>query len=761
MEPSGPAAIRQVLQAAVRHHQAGELPQAEAMYRQVLAADQNHADALHYLGLLAHQVGQHGPAWELMRRAIALEPRSANYYCNASPALLALGQIDEAIDLCRRALALRPDYPEALNNLAGALRQKEQWEEVIACCQRAVSLRPDYAEAHHNLGLALAQTGHLDEAVGAFRRALACRPRYVEALTQLGLALKRQGQPEQAIACYRQALTIHPDAADALNNLGVALQERGELEEALDCARRAAALKPLSGAAQNNLGVALKNSGRVDEAIACYQRASELEPAAAEIHNNLGVALRDQGKLDEALDCFRRAVTLNPTDVEALSNLGTGLKDTGLVAEAIACYRRAIAFRPDSRVASNLVYTLHFDSACRPEQLWAEQVRWAEMYARPLEANIAAHANDRSPGRRLRIGYVSPDWREHPIGRFMLPLLSHHDRERFKIFCYSDLSRPDSLTQRLRGSADVWRDTPGRSDEQLANLVRDDRIDILVDLTMHMAGTRLLAFARKPAPVQATYLAYCGTTGLRAVDYRLTDPHLDPPGGEQRFYSEKSVRLRSYWCYQPPDEAPDVQSPPASSAGHVTFGCLNNFCKVSLDALATWCRSMRAVPGSRLLLHAAEGAHRERLRQRASNEGIEPARIEFVGTLPIVQYFEQYHRIDIALDPFPYPGGTTSCDALWMGVPIVTLPGITAISRGGLSILSNLQLPQLLAASPDEYVRIATELAADLPRLAELRTTLRDRMRPSPLMDARAFARDIEAAYRRMWQEWVGSSDQK
>jgi protein O-GlcNAc transferase len=757
------------MQDAVRHHRAGELRQAEALYRQVLLADPNHPDALHYLGLLAHQAGQHGPAWDLMRRAIAVSPKSAKYYCNAAPVLLALGQLDEAVNLCRQAISLRPDYPEALNNLGAALRQKQLWTEAIACCRRALNLRPDYAEAHHNLGLALSQTGQLDEAVGAFRSAIGHRPKYVEAVNQLGLALKRLGQPEQAMSYYRQALALDPDAADALNNLGIALQERGEFEEAIACARRSAGLKPTSAAAHNNLGVALKNSGRLDEAIDCYKRAAELEPASAEIQSNLGVALRDKGRLDESIDCFRRAVTLNSSDVEALSNLGTGLKDAGLVSEAIDCYRRAIAIRPAFSVASNLIYTLHFDPTCTPQQLWAEQVRWEQTYARPLETQIEAHANDRSADRtstssvesRLRVGYISPDWREHPIGRFMLPLLSNHDHERFEIYCYSDLARPDALTERLRELADVWRNTAGLPDERVAHLIREDRIDILVDLTMHMAGTRLLSFACKPAPVQVTYLAYCGTTGLRTIDYRLTDPYLDPLGDEERFYSERSMRLRSYWCYEPPDGAPEVQPPPAQSAGHVTFGCLNNFCKVSPESLATWCSLLRAVPGSRLVVHAAEGAHRERLRQRASSEGVAPERIEFVGTLPVAQYLEQYHRIDIALDPFPYPGGTTSCDALWMGVPVVTLPGTTAISRGGLSILSNLQLPDLVAGSQDEYVRIAAGLAAALPRLADLRSTLRERMRASPLMDGPGFARDVEAAYRRMWQEWIGSSIQK
>jgi predicted O-linked N-acetylglucosamine transferase (SPINDLY family) len=372
------------------------------------------------------------------------------------------------------------------------------------------------------------------------------------------------------------------------------------------------------------------------------------------------------------------------------------------------------------------------------------------------------HTNDCSPDRRLRIGYVSPDFRSHPVGTFLLPLLESHDHQGFEIFCYSSVRVPDAITARCRAQADVWRDALGMSDEQLAGAIRDDRIDVLVDLTMHMADNRLLVFARKPAPVQVTYLAYCGTTGLAAMDYRLTDPYLDPPGRDEPFYCERSVRLpETYWCYRPVIETSPAETLPASGTGQIVFGSLNNFCKVSDASLAAWSRLLQAVPGSRLLLHAHAGSHRQRVCTLLAGQGVAAERLELIDFLPAGDYFDVYRRIDVALDPFPYGGGTTTCDALWMGVPVVSLAGATAVGRGGLSILSNVGLPDLVARDPGEYVEIAARLAGDLPRLRELRAALRDRMRKSPLMDAPRFARNVEAAYRRMWKEWCAAEGQR
>jgi predicted O-linked N-acetylglucosamine transferase (SPINDLY family) len=359
----------------------------------------------------------------------------------------------------------------------------------------------------------------------------------------------------------------------------------------------------------------------------------------------------------------------------------------------------------------------------------------------------------------LRIGYVSADFRHHPVGRFLLPLFQNHDHRNFEIVCYADVARPDSLTEQLRQQADSWHDVRGFSDERLAVQIRQDRVDILIDLGAHMSRNRLLAFARKPAPVQVTYLAYCSTTGMKAIDYRLSDSQLDPDKDCDAHYSERTIRLpRTYWCYQPPADAPEVaDASPMDGSGCVTFGCFNNFAKVSPPTIAAWARIMRAVANSRLIIHAHEGSHRQPVRDLLAANGVEPSRVGFQGLVPTREYLAQYSTIDIALDPFPYNGGTTTCDALWMGVPVVTLAGNTAVARAGKTLLLNVGLAELVAGSRDEYVDIAAKLAADAKRLRALRTTMRDRMSHSPLMDSAQFAAGVENAYRTIWRRWCES----
>jgi predicted O-linked N-acetylglucosamine transferase (SPINDLY family) len=343
------------------------------------------------------------------------------------------------------------------------------------------------------------------------------------------------------------------------------------------------------------------------------------------------------------------------------------------------------------------------------------------------------------------------------VARFLLPLLANHDHQAVEVFAYAQVPVPDEMTQRLRSQTDAWRSLVGLSDDQAAELIRQDRIDILVDLAMHTSGNRLLVFARKPAPVQVTYLAYAGSSGLNTMDYRLSDPYLDPPGGDESAYIEQTIRLPdTYWCYRPVVDLP-LQPPPSVEKGFVTFGCLNNFCKMNEALLGLWAQALRAVPHSRLLLHAHEGSHRQRVLEYLQREGIERSRVNFAGKMPTEAYFGLYQSIDIALDTYPYGGGTTTCDALWMGVPVVSLAGKTAVSRAGLSILSNIGLPELVASTSEQYVSVAVELANDLRRLQESRSTLRQRMEVSPLMDATNFARGIETAYRRMWRAWCAS----
>jgi protein O-GlcNAc transferase len=819
----------QTLRAAIHHHQAGRLPQAEAAYREILAQDPACVDALHYLGVIAHQVGRHDVAVDLIGRAAALGPKDAAIHCNLGSAYLqsarlaeavasfqralalqpnfpgalnglgqalaGLGRLDEAlasvrqatalkpdfasaynslgnicrdrgqtgeaIDAYRKALALKPDFAEVLNNLGNTLSVLGRFDEADDCYRRALVLQPHSAAAHNNLGNLLRERGRLDEAVPCYRQAIALKPDFAEAHNNLGNVLLVQCRYEEAEACFRQALVHQPNFAEAQNHLGNVLAALGRVDEAIDSYRQALAFRPHFAKSHNNLGIALTQQGRFDEALVCLRQALALQPDFVDAHNNLGNLFREQGQLDEALACFEQAIALKPDFAAAYNNLAGVLKDRGQLDQAIVTYRRALELQPDYAEAhSNLILALHYSSGDQPAVIHEELRRWHGQHARPLARFIQSHANDRTPDRRLRIGYVSPDFRSHPVGRFLLPLFAARDRQACELFCYSAALRPDQVTARLRAHADGWRDLAGQSDLQVADLIRRDRIDILVDLALHTARNRLAVFAYKPAPVQATYLAYPGGSGLDTIDYRITDPHLDPLGSEFVPGTEVPFRLpQTYWCYQPnADSLPDVSQPPAHSAGSVTFGCLNNFCKVTTVTLLAWSRLLVEVPGSRLRLHVKPGSHRERLRDFFAAHTVDPRRLDFADHVPAAQYFQAYQSIDVGLDPFPFPGGTTTCDALWMGVPVISLAGPTPLSRGGLSVLTNAGLSELVAHSVDEYVEKALGLAQDLPRLSGLRASLRERLQSSPLMDAPRFTRDLENAYRAMWHRWCGQS---
>jgi predicted O-linked N-acetylglucosamine transferase (SPINDLY family) len=686
--------IEQALQMASQHHQAGRLAEAEQIYRQVLNQQPNHAHALRLLGTLARQVNRN----------------------------------DAAVDLYTRAIALNPSDAELRNDLAIALSALNRPQEAIAALIQAVRLKPGVAEIHFNLGTLLANTGRGDEAIASFRQALRLKPAYPSALNNLGNSLRDKGQIDEAIAAYSESMRIDPTFHDACNNLGLTLAQ----------------------------------IRRYDEAIAVYQQGIRLKPDHALTYYNLAIALGDLGRLDQAIAAYSRALELDPGYADAYNNLGNALKDCGKRDEALACFDRAIALRPEhAPYHSNRLFALHFRSDYDSAALYAEHRQWNQRHAEPLKKLIQPHHNLPDPQRRLKIGFVSPDLMWHPIGRFMLPWLECHDPSAVEIFAYADVRKPDELSQRLQRSIDDWRNIVGLSDDQVAQRIRDDRIDILIDLSMHSARHRLLVFARKPAPVQVTYLAYCSTTGLDTIDYRLTDPYLDPPGkGEpgkgDEYYSEKSIRLpHTHWCYECGlPEPPKVGPLPALSAGHVTFGSTNNFAKVSPAALTAWCRLLAAVPQSHLLLHAREGSHRQAFIESLRQSSIDPGRVRFTNSVGVYDYFRLYQEIDIGLDSFPCAGGTTTCDALWMGVPMVTLAGRTAAGRGGVSLMSNIGLPQFIAHTEDQYASIAAEWASNIPRLAELRQGLRDRMQKSPLMDGRSFARDMEAALRAMWRTW-------
>jgi len=756
VRPSAPMTIPQAFDLAVKHHRAGRLAEAEALYRQILSAQPHHAGALHFLGLIAHGAGRHRLAVDLMRQSITFDPDNPIAHSNLGEACRAIGRVDEAMDACRRAIQIMPDFPNAHLNLGNALRDRGDLDQAVAAFRRALQLKPDYLEALGNLGHALRECGRLDEAVAAFRRALQIKPDLPEAHYNLAIALREAGQLDEAIAANRRAVELRPGFPNAHSNLGNALRERGQLDDAIAECRRALQLKPDFPEAHNNLGNALRDRGQLDEAMAAYRSALQFKPDYPEAHYNLGVALRERGRLDEAIVAYQSALQRKPDFPEAHNNLGDALKELGELDEAIASFRRAFQRTPEFAAArSNLVYALHFHPNHDQRTIAEEHGRWNRQFSDPLKQLLQPHANDRDPNRRLRVGYVSPDFRDHPVGRHAWPLFRGHDRERVEILCYSGVVRPDRITERLRELSAGWRNTVGVLDARLAEMIREDAVDILVDLALHTAGNRLPVFAWQPAPVQVSWLGYPGSTGMPGIGYRFTDACMEPPGEESAWSAEEPVRLPDCWCcFEPADDSPEVNALPAASGAGVTFGSLNNFAKVHDGVLALWARALHAVKRSRLLMFCPEGRARERVRAFFGARGIGAERLELACFLPRHEYLSLYHRIDLALDPFPFNGMTTTCDALWMGVPVLTLPGAMPAARAGLSLLSSIGLAELAASSEDDYVRLATELAADLPRLANLRATLRARMLASPLMDAPLFAGNVETAYRSMWRRW-------
>jgi predicted O-linked N-acetylglucosamine transferase (SPINDLY family) len=782
---------------AARFRRFGALLEAEALYRQALQNQPDDAELWAGLGRVCHALGQYDQAVTSLRRALELRRADPVLNNDLGVALMEQGRLDEAIESFRAAGCLRTSYPEAHHNQGIARMRELDPHGAALYFRRVLVLTPDDPVAHRNLGHALAMLGEHDQAVDCYRRAVQLRPDDAEGWVYLGRALRGLGQQDEAVACFErvaqlqpddpgplaelatllmhrgeldaavarseQALRLRPDWAEAYSNMGLALMALGRLEEARLSFEQALYLRPDLAQVHNNLGLALLNQGRLAEARLRFEQAIQLQPDLVDAQNNLGLAYDALGEADHALASFERAVGMDPDDCGALTNLANAYKNQGRAAEAITYYRKALASRPDDAlVHSNLLLAMQYQPRADPREILAEARRYACRHAEPLAGRFAPHPAVSPAGRRLRIGYVSPDFREHPVVYFLEPILAAHDHRRFEIFCYADVPHPDATTQRLQGYADCWRWLIGLSDAQAAEVIRQDDIDILVDLAGHTGGNRLLAFARKPAPIQASYLGYLGTTGLPAMDYYLTDAHADPPGPAEALYQEQLIRLPECgFCYAPgpgPEVSPE---PPGRQSGHVTFGCLNNPAKVSDEVLAAWSRVLAAVPGSRLLLRTCAGrSAEERIRNLLNSYGIDPDRVAFAGRAASrFEYLELYHTVDIALDPFPYNGVTTTCDALWMGVPVISLAGRMSVARQGVRFLRTVGLNELLAETLEDYVRIATELAGDRARLTDLRSGLRDRMSHSPLMDAHRLTRDLEAAYDGIWKNLLAAHD--
>jgi len=676
-----------------------------------------------------YQAGRKPQAEVICRGVVAREPENDAAWHLLGVMALEVNREELAIQLFMRALDIAPQKPAYYVNLGAALHRFGKTQEASDALRMAISLRPDLAEAHFNLARCLTDLGDPQAAHLEVERAAELRVDSFEIQQHFARTLKLRGESARSIQAYQSAIQLDPSSLDCLVEISSVLRSLRRREEAVAMARRAVELSPESPLANNELGSALFDSERYDEAIAVMQKSIALDPSLTEAHSGLGYALESVGRLGEAIECFRNVLRLEP-GVHAAQ--------------------------------SNIIYLMPFLPGADQTALLNEARAFNRAYAEPLQARVVPHDNEPKPERQLRIGYVSSHFYNHCQAFFTTPVFQNYDRNQFKTYAYASVENPDATTERLRASIDVWRDVSRLDEAQLAAAVRKDRIDILVDLAMHMGSNKLKVFAEQPAPVQFCWLAYPGTTGLTSIGYRITDRYLDPPELGDGPYSERSVVLPdTFWCYDPLTSEVDAGPLPALANGFVTFGCLNHFRKINDGILKLWAEVLNAVQNSRLVLLAPAGEARSRICQQFESQGVDRDRIDFVSRRPRLEYLRLYQKIDICLDTHPCGGHTTSLDAFWMGVPVVSLSGPLLVGRAAITFAANLELDELVLQTASDLVNRAKNLAADLSRLQQLRCELRTKMQSSPLMDGPRFVRNLEAAYRAAWRIWCagGTTD--
>ena len=713
--------IEQALQQAQAHAQAGQAAQAEALYRAILQVQPDHGLANQHLGTLALQ---------LNRADLALAPLQA-------------------------ALRALPGQPEVLNNLGLALMHLGRAHEGEQYLQMAVQAAPGHAEIRRSHGLCLQAAGRLQEAEAAFRRSLELAPGSVEALNNLGHLLLLTARPGDALACFDAAIASQPGAATLQGNRGLALLQLGQLDAAVASFRAALTLMPTHAETWNNLGITLGRLGRPEEARDSLQQALKHKPDYPQAWNNLAVILLDLGRFIEAEAALRQALHLLPVYPEAHNNLGNLLRKRGRMGDAMASYQQALQQRPDWLTAmSNQLFALACSSPANP----ADHLAAARHFGRVASRLAGPAFKDwlcMPAAPCLRIGLVSGDLCEHPAGYFLENLLTHADPRRIEFIAYATTFHQDELTRRLRADLAGFHVIAGQDDESAANRIRADGVHILLDLSGHTAHNRLTVFARRPAPVQAAWLGYFATTGVQQMDWVLADPAGVPRGTEAQF-TEQVFRLPdTRLCFTPPQAAPPVSPLPSLHKGHLTLGSFQNLAKLGDAVLTLWSRVLLALPQARLRLQSeqlADAAVRHEVMQRLQALGVDGQRVELLGDVSRHEYLLAHAEVDFLLDSFPYPGGTTTCEALWMGVPTLTLAGDGWLARQGAALLGAAGLGDWIARDADEFVRLALAHASDQRRLVALRAQLREQVATSALFDAARFARHFEDAMHSLWQ---------
>ncbi len=781
--------IKQTLERAVQYHRAGDLGQAEQFYNEILRHNPQHPDALHLLGVIAHQRGQHADAIDLIQRALKKNNRNVHFYIHLGQACRQAKRLDAAIQALKKATKLEPQNAEAHHELGLALADAGQLDAALTAYARAMKLDPSNVFAPLNAGNACHLAGRYEEAIPYYRKMLMIAPEYAEGYNNLGSTLFQLGRTEEAAPLIEKALALKPDYPEALVNQGNILRHHRHFSEALSCFDRALMLKPGFFLAIFNKANALAESGRLEEAVPYYDQALAQQPEYPEALSNKAAVMGDLQNHEAAVELARLAVKLKPDFAEAYNNMGANLMQLGIVQESFLAFQRAMQLKPRYEAPYLNMAKLLWTVGDAPEamryltQLIAMSPRHEEakrcmmlfdLYVyreAPLPPRTpfsfgalsaqALFSQRKDPNKKIRLGYISSDFRMHPVGRNIWPVLEGHDRGRFELYLYGAVHVADGLTERFQQIADRYQSVQGMSDEQIADLVRRDEVDVLIILAARFDNNKPLVAAYRAAPVQVSFHDPASSY-LADMDYLITDITMNPPD-TQEWFSEKLVRLPTFYLHLPINDAPPTLPPPALGRGYTTFGCFNNVAKLNPQVVYVWSEVLKAVPGSRLVLKYKDSfndpfVHAHYL-ELFAHCGIGPERIDLVTEkLSFTEHLARYREIDIALDPFPFNGSTTTFEALWMGIPVVTLAGHSMVARWGASMLRRVGLSDLVAATPADYIVTAARLAADLPRLTAIRADLRNRVAKSPLCAVRRRTQQLDRVFQYMWRAWCASN---
>ena len=752
------------LKKALQYHQSGQLHKAQEIYKTILDINPNHSDSLHLLGVIAHQAGKSDIAVNLINKAIQNNPKNAVYYYNLGYVFLDQGDSVEAASCFQKALDIRPDYAEAYHNLGYAFHDQGRLVEAISYYQKALNIKPDYAEAYNNMGNAFRDQGNSVEAISCYQKAVEIKPDFVEAYNNMGNAFRGQGKLVEAISSFQKALNIKSDYAEAYNNMGNAFQDQGDLLQAISCYQKALEIKPDYSKAYTNMGNAFRDQGKLVEAISCYKKALEIQPEFAGAYTNMGNAFQDQGKSVEAISCYQKALEIKPEFAEPYSELFHQLQRTCTWQKLQAMTAKLDNLTKEALDSGKKTAESPFISLSRHTDLsrnLAIARSWSREISRAM-SNLKIHFSfdgRRSAKTRVAIGYLSNDFRDHPMAHLMLGLFGLHNRDEFEIFCYSYGEDDGSQYRaRIQRDSDKFVDLRHLNHAEAARCIYEDQVDILVDLKGYTGGGRLEICALRPAPIQVRYLGLAGTTGADFFDYIITD-RIVTPEDHASYYSENFVYLPH--CYQVNDHTQAICDKDwkrldfGLPEGSFVFCSFNQGYKIEPLMFNSWMNILGQVPEAVLWMPRLGETAEKNLRQEAEVRGVKPARLIFAERLPKNEHLARLRLADMALDTRIVSGAATTSDSLWAGVPVITLQGNNFASRMSSSILRGIGLSETIAHSLEDYEAFAVRLALNPSELQTTRQRLAKNRLTEPLFDTSRFAKNLEKAYKGMWEFFV------